>query len=358
MKSPIYSRSILLTGAAGFVGSNVLIYLFNKYPNYFFTVLDALTYSGDIKNIPDYIHKARNFQFVYGDVRNQKIVDSLISRVDTVLHFAAETHVARSIYDDAVFFETDILGTQCIASAVLKHRKNIKRFIHISTSEVYGTALKRTMDESHPLNPQSPYAAAKAGADRLIYSYITTYKLPIVIVRLFNIYGKQQHLEKLIPRFITSCILNEPLTIHGTGQSSRDFTYVDDISRALDSVAHADKNKVDGEDFNIGSGKDYTVRGIADLVMKIMARHPTGKNKEIQYSRHAIHIGDRPGQVFRHTASIKKIGNTLKWCPQVSFRDGLEKTVYWYVDNRAWWNEKVHMRHVPIETEGGKTELH
>lgn len=355
MAQKISSRKILLTGAAGFIGSNVLAYLFDKYPHYYFVVLDALTYCGDIKNISEKIHRAKNFQFVYGDVRNQRVVEHLVSKVDTVIHFAAETHVPRSIHDDTLFFETDILGTQRVASAVLSNRKKIKRLIHISTSEVYGTAITKTMSEAHPLNPQSPYAAAKAGADRLIYSYVATHKLPAVIVRPFNIYGPQQHLEKLIPRFITSCILNEPLTVHGTGKSSRDFTYVLDLAQALDLVVHAPDQKVNGEVFNVGVSQSYSVRDIADTIMGIMKKKQNG---EIHYSPSVLNIGDRPGQVFRHTADARKIQKILGWKPTVSFGEGLQKTIDWYLANASWWGEKVWMRHVPIETGDGKKELH
>lgn len=350
------SRSILFTGAAGFIGSNTLRYFFDTYPHYTFIVLDALTYSGDMKNIPDYIHKAPNFQFVYGDVRNQKVVDHLVSQVDTVIHLAAETHVARSIHNDTVFFETDVIGTHRVASAVANNKKKIKRFVHISTSEVYGTALSKKMNEDHPLNPQSPYAAAKAGADRLVYSYMLTHKIPVVIIRPFNMYGPNQHLEKLIPRFITSSLLHEPLTIHGTGTSSRDFTYVEDLVRAIDLIVHAPAAKVEGEVFNVGSGVHRSVNEIASLVTNMM--HGNSGKKKIKYTAYALNIGDRPGQVFRHTADTRKITRVLGWKPRVSFADGLARTAEWYTQNRDWWKDKMWMRQVPIETEDNKIEMH
>lgn len=351
-----FAKTILITGGAGFIGSNTLAYLFDKYPHCRFIVLDILTYAGDFKNIPERVKKSKNFKFWYGDVRNEKLVDHLVSQADVVVHFAAETHVARSIYDDTLFFETDVLGTQRVASAVLRNRKKVKRFIHISTSEVYGTALKKKMNEDHILNPQSPYAAAKVGADRLVYSYMATYKIPAVILRPFNMYGPQQHLEKLIPRFITSCILSEPLTIHGTGTSSRDFTYVEDLANAIDLVMRAPADKVDGEVFNVGSEKDYSVREIADLIVGMMKNYETVE--KVAYTPYALNIGDRPGQVFRHTADASKIHKVLGWKPKIDFRKGLERTIDWYVKNRSWWEDKIWMRCVPIETESGKTELH
>lgn len=349
-------RTILITGGAGFIGSNVLEYLFHKYPSYKFIVLDALTYAGDIRNISDEIHDSGRFSFWYGNIKNAKIVDHLVSQVDTVIHFAAETHVARSIFDDADFFETDVIGTQRVANAVLQNRDHIRRFIHCSTSEVYGTALSRKMDENHPLNPMSPYAAAKTGADRLVYSYMATYKLPAVIVRPFNAYGPRQHLEKLIPRFITSAVLGETLTVHGSGNSRRDFTHVHDIARAIDLILHASSAKVEGEVFNIAAGRDYSVNEIADIVLKAM--HQKHHSGAIEHVPSMMNIGDRPGQVYRHTGDASKIARVLGWKQEHNFVSGLREVIEWYLVNREWWKTKLWMRHVPIETESGKIELH
>ena len=351
------SRTVLITGGAGFIGSNTLIYLFEKYPHYHFIVLDSLTYAGDVRSIPQEIYQSKNFRFFYGDVRSHKLIDDLVGVSDIVVHFAAETHVARSIYDDTTFFETDILGTQNIIRAVVKNRKRIERFIHFSTSEVYGTALADKMDENHPLNPQSPYAAAKAGADRLVYAYFATYHIPAVSIRSFNVFGPRQHLEKAIPRFISAMILGEPITIHGTGDSERDFIYVTDVARAVDLVMHAPAEKVVGEVFNIGTGKSVAIKDLAAMVVQNMQDDADGKSKT-KFSSYAYNIGDRPGQVFRHTADVRKIAKTLKWKPLVSFEDGLRKTIAWYQENTDWWKNKLWMRHVEIETESGKKELH
>lgn len=350
-------HTILITGGAGFIGSNVLEYLFDKYPRYLFLVLDALTYAGDIRNIPERIHESGRFRFWYGDIKNAKMVDHVVGMADAVIHFAAETHVARSIYDDENFFTTDVIGTQRVANAVLTHRNRIKRFIHMSTSEVYGTALGEKMNEDHPLNPQSPYAAAKCGADRLVYSYMKTYHIPAVIMRSFNAYGPRQHLEKLIPRFITNCLTGDPLTIHGSGKSARDFVHVRDIARAIDLVLHASAKKVEGKVFNVATGKSRSVREIADLVMELVCGNGA---PAIQYSASTpmVNIGDRPGQVYRHTGDARKIRRILGWKPHIDFKKGLAETVKWYGENRAWWKTQVWMRHVPIETEKGKIELH
>ena len=225
---------ILVTGGAGFIGSNFVHHLRNTQPDAHVLVLDLLTYAGSLDNLPPFggLHESvPGLEFWHGDVRNASLVDALVERADIVVHFAAETHVTRSIYDNYHFFETDVLGTQVVANSVLKHVKSIDRFIHISTSEVYGTARSPKMDEDQPLMPMSPYASAKAGADRLVYSYFATYDVPAVIVRPFNQFGPRQHLEKVIPRFITSCMLDEPIRIHGDGSAARDFTYVE-IGRA------------------------------------------------------------------------------------------------------------------------------
>ncbi|KKW19680.1 MAG: NAD-dependent epimerase/dehydratase [Parcubacteria group bacterium GW2011_GWA2_51_10] len=320
-------KSILITGGAGFVGSNVLRYLWKRYPRSQFHVLDALTYAGDLRNIPDEIHSDPRFHFWYGDVRNAKLVEAIVAQCDIVIHFAAETHVARSIHDDINFFSTDVIGTQVVTSAVLQHKGSVKRFIHTSTSEVYGTARTETMDEMHPLEPQSPYAAAKTGADRLVYSYITTHAIPAVIIRPFNLYGPNQHLEKLIPRFITSALLGESMTIHGSGESRRDFTYVEDLARAIELIIEAPGEKVNGEVFNIANSRATSVLEIADMILKI---RPVKTKKKAVFTEYTLNIGDRPGQVFKHIGNTDKIRSVLGWKPRVSFEEGIKKTIAWY----------------------------
>lgn len=343
------SKTILVTGGAGFIGSNFVRHMVKKYPGYKYIVIDALTYAGDIKNLPlDPNANHDNFSFWYGNVRNGELMDTLVSQSSVVVHFAAETHVTRSIYDNYIFFETDVIGTQTVANAILKYKDNIERFIHISTSEVYGTAESELMDENHPMMPMSPYAAAKAGADRLVYSYWATYDLPAVIVRPFNNYGPYQHLEKAVPRFITSCLLKEPLNVHGDGSAARDFVFVEDVCNAVDSIIHADINKVAGQVFNVATGHHRSILDIAKDVIRLM----DSDEKLIRY------IGERPGQVFRHTGDNAKIRDIIGWEPETSWEPGLQRTINWYLQNRSWWEAQLWMRSVPIITKNGKKELH
>lgn len=342
--------TVLITGGAGFIGSNFVHYLSERYPDYRLVVLDALTYAGSVDNLPGGMKDLENpkMRFWYGNVDNAELVDMLVEEADYVLHFAAETHVTRSIFDNRLFFQTDVIGTQTIANAVLKANGRVKRLIHISTSEVYGTAESSLIDEEHSLRPMSPYASAKCGADRLIYSYWTTYQLPTTIIRPFNNFGPRQHLEKLIPRFITSCLLNEPLTVHGNGEAARDFVFVSDVCHALDLVMHAKDELVNGEVFNVGTAIDRSILQIAHDVLNAMNKND---NKIVMTS-------DRPGQVIRHTANSHKISQRLGWTPRVSWEAGLRQTIDWYTDNRDWWNKQLWMRHIPIITASGRREYH
>jgi dTDP-glucose 4,6-dehydratase len=196
--------------------------------------------------------------------------------------------------------------------------------------------------------PMSPYASAKAGADRLVYSYFATYNLPAIIVRPFNQFGPRQHLEKVIPRFITSCLLDEPLRVHGDGSAERDFTYVEDTCRALDRLVHRDRAGLVGEVINLGYGESISLADMAPLVAKRMGK-PGAK---------ITFVGDRPGQVFRHTADAGKAQRLLDWRPCVSFEQGLERTIAWYTANRSWWEKQLWMRDIPIITKTGTRELH
>jgi len=338
-------KRILVTGGAGFIGSNFVRHLFDNYYDYRIIVLDALTYAGNVDNIPESIRNDSRFDFWYGNVRNGELVNELVSSSDIVIHFAAESHVARSIFDNSVFFETDVLGTQVVANAVLIYRNSVERFIHISTSEVYGTAQEIPMTEEHPLNPTTPYASAKVGADRLVYSYVVTYDIPAIIMRPFNAYGPNQHLEKVIPRFITSALLDEPLTIHGSGVNTRDWNYVQDLCLALDKTMHISLDKVKGQIINIGTGRDISIEGIAQIILDKLSK----PKSLITYTE------DRPGQVIRHVSSTSKALQILSWKAETDFDEGVSKTIKWYQQNRGWWTRLLWMKHVPIR--GGKGEI-
>lgn len=337
-------KTIFVTGGVGFIGSNFVRYVFDNSDEYKIIVLDALTYAANIENIPPEIRDSERFEFWYGDVNNLDLVSDLVGRSDIVVHFAAETHVARSLYQNRVFFVTDVLGTQSVMNAVFKHSSRIERFIHISTSEVYGSALCEPMDENHPLNPRTPYAAAKAGADRLVYSYIQSYNLPGIIIRPFNNYGPCQHLEKVIPRFITSAILGEPLTIHGDGSASRDWIFVEDVARAITLFVHAPINKVRGEVFNLGTGKSISVLEIGEKVIKIF-----GLDK-----KHVSFMEDRFGQVTKHISSTDKAEKAVGFRAEVPFEEGLQQTIQWYKQNRHKWEKQLSMRKVPVKNKDGE----
>jgi dTDP-glucose 4,6-dehydratase len=325
-------KTILVTGGAGFIGSNFINYLHKHYPGYKILLLDALTYAGNLDSIAEGIKGNGHFQFYHGNVTHPDIVNSLVAKSDMVVHFAAESHVTRSIYDNSLFFETDVIGTQVLANAIVNHP--VELFIHISSSEVYGTSVTSPMDEEHPLNPMSPYAAAKAGADRLVYSYVQTYGIPAVIVRPFNNYGPCQHLEKAIPNFIVSALEGQPLTLHGSGESTRDWIFVEDTCEALARILHADKEKVVGETINLGTGIDTSVDTIARKILNLLDI----PESQIEY------VTDRPGQVSRHISSKDKARRLLGWETKISLDEGLKRTVDFYAGNRKWWSKFLWMK--------------
>jgi dTDP-glucose 4,6-dehydratase len=340
-------QSILITGGAGFIGSTFVRMLMRARPNVEVHVLDSLTYAGDPDNFPADLLDSPHFHFWYGSVCNADLVDQVMERVDTVMHFAAESHVARSIFDNAVFFQTDVMGTQVMAHQMLKHRRQVKRFVHISTSEVYGTALAEPMTEGHPLNPLSPYASAKCGADRLVYSYWKTYGLPVVIIRPFNQYGPHQHPEKVVPRFITAALEGEPITIHGDGSAARDWVWVGDTCRALLAALEAPLDDVLGQVINLGTGRATSV---ADLAAKIVDL--TGTDASL-----CVNVSDRPGQVSRHVSSTEKAERILGWRAETDLDTGLAQTVAWYREHESWWQKRSLLKHVVLTLADGSRVL-
>jgi dTDP-glucose 4,6-dehydratase len=317
-------KKVLVTGGAGFISSNFVRHLLAATP-YEVVTLDALTYAGNLENLADVMSHER-LSFVHGDIRDPALVRQLVAEVDVIVNAAAESHVEKSIADGASeFVTTNVEGTQILLDAI--RETPVERFILISSSEVYGTAEYAPMDERHPLEPRSPYAATKAGADRLVYSYFCTYGLPVTIVRPFNNYGPRQHPEKVIPRFVTQALQDEPLTIHGDGHASRDWLYVDDDAEAIEAIIAAPIEAVAGETINVATGVDISVSDIADLVLDQL-----GKPRDLK-----VHVPERPGQVDRHIGSTGKAERLVGWRARTSFADGLERTVSWYRDNEAWW---------------------
>jgi dTDP-glucose 4,6-dehydratase len=315
---------VLVTGGAGFISSNVIHHLLEATP-YEVVSLDALTYAGNLENLAEVISHER-LSFVHGDVRDAELVREVVAEVDVIVNAAAESHVEKSIAEGArEFVTTNVEGTQILLDAI--RETPVERFVLISSSEVYGTAAYAPMDEEHPLNPRSPYAATKAGADRLAYSYFVTYGLPIVIVRPFNNYGPRQHPEKVVPRFVTAALEDDPLTVHGDGHASRDWLYVQDDAEAIVALIETDLGSVAGETINVSTGVDISVSDIADLVLEALDKPRSLK----------VHVRERPGQVDRHIGSTEKARRLLGWSARTSFEEGLARTVEWYRDNEAWW---------------------
>src|SRR5213082_3773662 len=260
---------VLVTGGAGFISSNFIRHLLRATP-YEVVSLDALTYAGNLENLADVMAHER-LSFVRGDICDADLVADVVAEVDVIVNAAAESHVEKSIAQGgAEFVTTNIQGTRILLDAI--REAPVERFILISSSEVYGTALTAPMDEEHPLNPRSPYAATKAGADRLGYSYFVTYGLPIVIVRPFNNYGPRQHPEKVVPRFITQALLDEPLTVHGDGHASRDWLFVEDDAEAIEALIAAPLEDVAGEVVNVATGIDISVERVADYVLEALGK--------------------------------------------------------------------------------------
>jgi dTDP-glucose 4,6-dehydratase len=317
-------KRVLVTGGAGFIPSNFIRHLLANTP-YEVVSLDALTYAGNVDNVADLMSHER-LSFVHGDIRDEELVRDVVAEVDVIVNAAAESHVEKSILEGASeFVATNVQGTRVLLDAI--RERSVDRFILISSSEVYGTAEYAPMDEEHPLNPRSPYAATKAGADRLAYAYWVTYELPIVIVRPFNNYGPRQHPEKVVPRFITQALRDEPLTIHGDGHASRDWLYVDDNAEAIEAIIEAPIDRVAGEVINVATGIDISVCDIADHVLDAL-----DKPRDLR-----THLPERPGQVDRHIGSTDRAERLTGWRARTSFVEGLRRTVAWYSENRAWW---------------------
>jgi dTDP-glucose 4,6-dehydratase len=331
-------RTLLVTGGAGFIGARFVSHHLRARPEDRVVVLDALTYAGSLDTLMRATDGRDRVRFVHGNVRSPQILASVLADCDAVVHFAAETHVPRSISDSLVFFETDVLGTQTLAAQAAAHLGAIERFIHVSSSEVYGTAVVDPMSEEHPLRPCTPYAAAKCAADRLIHAFVTTYALPAVIVRPFNNYGPGQHLEKLVARFITSALRGDRLTVHGDGRAARDWVFVDDTCEAIERMLQAPLAAVQGEVFNVGTGRATDVLTVAHEVLRL-----TGASRSL-----VEHVPDRPGQLRGHRADTTKARERLGFTATTTLAEGLAATVDWYRANPDWWERQLWMRSVPV----------
>lgn len=316
---------ILVTGGAGFIGSNFIRYWLKKYPKDKVINLDKLTYAGHSESLRD-IHTNKNYEFVKGDITDPKIVDRVTKNVDLIVHFAAESHVDRSIVDPTSFVKTNVLGTGVLLDAALKNK--IEHFHHVSTDEVFGALPlgKGKFDEETPYDPHSPYSASKAASDHLVRAYYDTYKLPVTITNCANNFGPFHDPEKLIPRFITNLIDDQPVTIYGDGKYVRDWLFVEDHCRAIDMVIK--KGKI-GETYLVGGlKKDINNLEITRKLLKIFGK------KEKEYIKF---VKDRPGHDRRYAINWNKIHKQLGWEPKYDFDEALIKNVDWYKDNEWWW---------------------
>lgn len=313
-------RRLLVTGGAGFIGSNFIRYMLTKHSDVSIINLDKLTYAGNLENLRD-VEKDPRYTFVRGDICDPDVVEKCVSQVDVVLNFAAESHVDRSIGKPDDFIRTDVFGTFVLLEASRKH--GIQRFVQISTDEVYGSIETGYFSENDPLMPSSPYAASKAGADRLAYSYWVTYKLPVVIPRSSNNFGPYQYPEKLIPLFVTNALEDKPLPIYGDGKNIRDWLYVLDNCEAIELVMEKGK---DGEVYNIGAGNEKTNLEITDKILLFLNK-PSSLKK---------FVPDRKGHDRRYALNTEKI-RALGWRPRHSFDEALRETILWYQTHESWW---------------------
>ena len=316
-------KKLLVTGGAGFIGSNFIRYMLNKHNDIQIINLDKLTYAGNLDNLKD-IETDSRYRFVKGDICDESVVDGLVKEVDVVLNFAAESHVDRSIGQPDDFIKTDVFGTFVLLEASRKH--GIERFVQISTDEVYGSTEDGFFLETDPLMPSSPYSASKAGADRLAFSYYVTYGLPVIIPRSSNNYGPYQYPEKLIPLFVTNALDDQSLPIYGDGKNVRDWLYVIDNCEGVETVMERGK---DGEVYNLGAGNEKNNLEITHTILK-------GLDKQESLM---TFVKDRPGHDKRYALSTEKT-QTLGWKPQYTFEKAMSETINWYRDNRWWW-EKI-----------------
>ena len=314
---------ILVTGGAGFIGSNFIRYWLNKYPADSIINLDALAYAGNLENLRD-VENNKNYKFVKGDICDAALVNNLVKGIDLIVHFAAESHVDRSIIDSGDFIRTNVEGTRILLDAAKNNGKI--RFHHISTDEVFGSLglNDKPFNEKTPYDPRSPYSASKAASDHLVRAYCHTHKLPITISNCSNNYGPCQFPEKLMPLFITNLMENKKVPVYGEGKNIRDWIYVNDHNAGVDAIIK--KGKI-GETYCLGGNSELSNMELTKKILNLM-----GKGGDmIEY------VADRPGHDLRYAMDFSKAKNELGWEPAVSFDEGLAETVEWYKKNQAWW---------------------
>jgi dTDP-glucose 4,6-dehydratase len=314
-------RRLLVAGAAGFIGSNFVRLLRATRPEVEITVLDKLTYAGNLANLAEFEGKP-GYRFVHGDICDAKVVRELASEVDAIVNFAAETHVDRSLMDPFTFIETDVRGTAVLCEAAREFRHEV--LLLVSTDEVYGEVMDGRSKEEDPFRPRSPYSASKAGGEHIAQAYVASFGLPLLVTRGSNTYGPYQYPEKLIPVLITNAIDDLPLPLYGEGAAVRDYVHVDDHCRAIDLVLH--EAPLSRGVYNIGTGVETSGKQVADAVLDVM-RKPQSL---IQY------VADRPGHDYRYALDVSRITD-LGWEPNVDFHDGLRQTARWYETNPDWW---------------------
>lgn len=313
-------RKYLVTGGAGFIGSNFVRLVLEREPDATVTNLDALTYAGVPMTVAE-LDESDRHTFVHGDIRDAKLVDAVMEDVDTVVHFAAESHVDRSILGPATFLETNVVGTGVVLDAAYRH--DVETFVHVSTDEVYGSIAEGFAPESAPLKPSSPYSSSKAGSDLIALSYAETYEYPVVVTRCTNNFGPYQFPEKVIPLFVTNLIEDRTVPLYGDGLNERDWLYVEDHCSAIHLLV---ENGTGGEVYNIGADAQKSNIALTHAILEIMGKDEAS----IEY------VTDRLGHDFRYAVDSSKI-RSLGWRPQHSFEDRLADTVAWYTDRSDWW---------------------
>ncbi|MCX7595174.1 MAG: dTDP-glucose 4,6-dehydratase [Fischerella sp.] len=335
------NRRLLITGGAGFIGSNFVHHWCKNYPNDRIVVLDALTYAGNLANLAG-LQEHENFRFVQGNICDRSTIDNLLKNenIDTIAHFAAESHVDRSILGPGAFVETNVVGTYTLLEAFRQHwQANYKpanyRFLHVSTDEVYGSLAPNDppFSETTPYAPNSPYSASKAGSDHLVRAYYHTYQLPTIITNCSNNYGPYQFPEKLIPLMCINTLMGKQLPVYGDGKNVRDWLYVGDHCSALDAVIH---HGVAGETYNIGGNNEVENINLVRMLCQLMDE--LAPNLPVSPAANLItFVKDRPGHDRRYAINANKIKTQLGWAPSVDIEQGLRLTVQWYLHHRDWW---------------------